>query len=177
MIAVYELSAGGGLSLAASGRLAGGAMRWVRLVAPSPQELQEAFRAFGPALAEIDAGDQGRVVTREQMLLMRMPVHALEWARALPLRIGCTPDTLITAEEQALPAIDLALKRWLESQRLGWTLAELFIELLEAAAGSSEATYLALRRRSEELAESVERNPVGVAPQALLAMRRPVADL
>jgi magnesium transporter len=186
MTSVYEFSDNGRLSPAVSAELppAGvndGVVRWVRIVGPSQHELQEALRALGLPDAVLEAlhgGDvRSRVVTHNHTLLMALPVLASVEVRVLMLWAACTPTALITAEEEALPAIDRVVTERCGAAPSGLTLLGLFIEVLEAAASNAGPAYLSLRRKLDEFADAVENNPLEVPPDALLAMGRQVAQL
>jgi magnesium transporter len=108
---------------------------------------------------------------------MSLPVLAPGEVRVLMLWAACTPTTLITAEEEALPAIDRIVTERRNAAPSRLTLLDLFIEVLEAAASNAGPAYLSLRRKLDEFADAVENDPLKVPPDALLAMRRKVAQL
>ena len=186
MTSVYELSTRGGLRPTSSSELPpkgvkDGVLRWVRMVGPQPHELQAGFRALELPDADLETlcgGDvSSRVASHGLGLVMTLPVVAPGEGRAWVLRVACTPTTLITAEDQALPAIDRVVTEGSSAERSELTLPGLLLKVIDAAAGSAGPLYLSLRRELEALADAVESNPREVPPDALLAMRSQVARL
>jgi len=186
MKSVFELSSGGGLNPSASAQFPApggtdGVLRWVRMVAPQPQELQAALGALelpDAALEALHGGDaRSRVVTHNRILLVTLTVLARGERHSFLLRAACTPTTLFTVEEEASPEIDRVVTERSGAAEPGLTLSGLLIEVLEAAVTGEGLGYLSLRHKLDELANAVETNPRQVSPDTLLAMWRQVAQL
>jgi len=185
-MSVYELKAGGGLRPAEPAHCpesqeSAGVLRWVRMVSPQPHELEAAIHALklsDQALELLREDDlSSRVETEGPGLAMTLPVADPGGERAWVLRMACTATTLITVEDQALPAIDRVVTERSRAAETGLTLPGLLIEVIEAAAGCAGPVYLSLRHKLEDFADAVEKNPQQVSPEALLAIRSEVARL
>ena len=184
MTHVYELSSSGALRSVDSagappGKPPSGVVRWVRIVG-SPQDLRAWLTAAGlpdASIAELHDDESGsRVVVENRTVIAVLPVVGQEDRPAPRFRAVCTPATLVTAEEEALPAIDVVVTEWCAAPPAR-TLPELFVDVLEAAVSNGGEQYLALRRTFDEVAEAVETHPLDVPAVALLAMKRRVAQL
>jgi Mg2+ and Co2+ transporter CorA len=158
-----------------------GILRWVRLIGPLSPELPSELRALElpDFVFEMLHGSEARsrVVAHNRALLVNLPLLDREEWLSLMLRAACTPATLITAEAQALPAIDRVVSERSSVGQPESTLSGLLIELLDAAVTGEGLAYLSLRHKFDDLADAVEKNPLQVSPDALLAMRRQVAQL
>jgi len=186
MTSVYEVSESGRLKSADSAELPpaeakDGVVRWVRVVGPSQHELQDALRALELPDAVLmtwqESDTHSKVVIHDQALIMMLPVLASEDGRILVFRVACAATALITAEAEALPAIDNVIAEWCSTARSKLTLPSLFIGVLEAATISAGQSYLSMRRKLDELADTVENEPLEVPQDAMLAMKRQVTRL
>jgi magnesium transporter len=186
MIRVYELPSSGGLRLNGSDDIPPAGMpeeiqRWVRVVEPLPGELQACLHSLELSDAILDSMPPGevrsRVVTRDHVLIVTLPVIPMEEGSIRALWMACTATTLITAEEQELPAVDTYVNEQCNTAQPELTLPGLVVQVAEAAAAGAGTTYLSLRRRLDALANAIENNPLTVPPGAILAMKRRVMQL
>ena len=184
MTYVYELSSSGTLRSVGSAvtpprEPASGVVQWARIVG-SPQDLRAGLMALGLPDASIeDVHDDetgSRVVVENRTVIAVLPIVGQEDRPAPRFRVVCTPTTLVTAEAEALPAIDTIVTEWCTAPP-AQTLPELFVDVLEAVVSNGGEQYLALRRTLDEVAEAVELHPLDVPAAALLAMKRRVAQL
>ncbi len=188
MMRTYELAIDGRLRLLepnslSSARPAGSAVRWVRTTGPAYEGLQESLRDLGvPDHLVTEALQDGEtrsgVAIAEGVLLVAFPVRASVEARILGLRLACTPTTIVTSEMEALPAIDrLVAERSAAEQPPQATVPALALDILERSARGVGPAYLTLRQSADDLAETLEHDPMGVPPEALLDMKRRVGRL
>jgi Mg2+ and Co2+ transporter CorA len=185
MTTVYDLSHGRARPVDSAewppGTPATGTSQWIRVVGAPREELRRAIIAlrlpdeFTEALQAEDAWS--RVSAGTRTLVVVLPVLEDEDGPAHHLRVVCTPTTLVTAEEEALSAIDRVVTDWDNTARPEATLPVLLVDVLEAAVSNGGVMYLSLRRRLDELAQAVEHDPLEVPPTALLTMKRRVAQL
>ena len=182
----YELSTSGGLKSTGScglpsAAVTDGTLRWVRLIGPLSPELRSELRALelpNQVFETLHGSEAWSQVSGDsRALLVNLPLLARGEQPSLILRAACTPATLVTAELEALPEIDRVVSERSSAARPGWTLSGLLIELLDAAVTGEGLAYLSLRHKLDDLADAVEKNPLEVSPDALLAMRRQVAQL
>jgi magnesium transporter len=187
MINTYELTIDGRLKPVESAGFSSafvkdGSPRWVRMVGPQKDELHTCLRALRlpefllekPQGGDIRAG----VFVQEGVLLATLPVLVQGEARFLGLRPICTATTLVTAEEEALWAIDRVVADLCAKEpQAETTLPGLLLEILEAVLRSHWPAYLSLRRSLDELAKALEEDPMGVPAEALLALKRRVGEL
>ena len=182
MTHLYELSSSGSLRsvdsvVAPPGEPASGVVQWTRIVG-SPQDLRAGLVTLGLPDASIEEvhDDGSRVVVENRTVIAVLPMVGHEDRPGPRFRVVCTPTTLVTAEEEALPAIDTVVTEWCTAPP-AQTLPELFVDLLEAVVSNGGERYLALRRTLDELADAVEDHPLDVPAAALLAVKRRVAQL
>ncbi len=185
MIAVYELSNGSvrRIDVTEWGPVppADGAIRWARVVGAEDQEFLALLGALGLPSEDVvellDRDVQARVVAHPQSLVAVMPLLGGDTGPADVLRLACTPALLATWEPRALPRLDRTVDELGAASGHDVSVAAVVVDLLEAAVDGGGATYLALRHELEDLAEAIERNPVGIEPAVLLAMKRRVTSL
>ena len=186
MTNVFEMSTSGGLkSTGACGLPAAavtdGILRWVRLTGPLSPELPSELPSPGTSGLRI------RNVAREQNQepggcsqprVARGSTPPGPGRTAVPhaaggLHSNHTGHCGGGGIARARPGRERTVQRgttWVD-------LSGLLIELLDAAVTGEGLAYLSLRHKFDDLADAVEQNPLQVSPDALLAMRRQVAQL
>jgi magnesium transporter len=186
MSEMYEFSTGGGLSRVDTvepAAVATGAeiAHWVRLVAPTQGDLQSALQglALPPVVLESFLGnaERSRAVVHDRAVLVTMRVLVGDAGHVVVLRAACTSTLLVTAEEEALPAIDGIVTERRAGLRPDPTLAGLLMDVLEAANAPATALVLSLSGKLEDTAEAIEKDPAQVPPDTLLAMKRQLTKL
>jgi len=186
MLSVYEISDDGGLrptdlaSFPPSGE-PDRMLRWLRMIDPQPDEWQTALSMLNLSEGTQEPlhqdGLSSQVETDGNGLAMKLPVIDPQGERAVTLRAACSPTTLITVEELALPVIDRVVTERSDTPDSKLSLIALFVEVIDAAVGSAGAAYLKLRRELEDLADLVEGEPQEVSPDDLLAIRSKLSRL
>jgi Mg2+ and Co2+ transporter CorA len=161
--------------------LTDGLARWVRMVEPTPEELEAALRDLTPPEDFLappqEGGSQPLVVVQESATFVIIPVPRRGDAGTCEIRIIWTPSALLTIENERQGIVDEIAADLHRPAGSTTVVPELLVDVLQAIVRAMGPLYLALRRDIESLGMAIEDHPLDVPSTALLAMRHRVVWL
>ena len=152
-------------------------VRWIKITSAGPADVEPVLRPLelqpriGEECVSPYKGPQALVL--ERALFMMIPVWTHDEMVNSCVRLLFVPTTLITIQEEPIPAVEEVAGDLQDDKRLpDGGISALVVQVLEALLRATVPGYIALRNSVDAMAGALETDPSEVAVDDLIALKR-----